>query len=218
MKLILLSFLLSLSVLITGQECNDFKHTINSYTETDNLNSKIISEFGSSYSIADWNDLKAISDINAWISCMGLTNNEAFMVTKNSSYFYNNGNRQYFVQYFSNGSAPGSFLVHDKIGNYLYLGSWYGLNNTILAKNGGTTDIKQLSNINTIIYPNPLNQTLTIKTDLNEFYAEIYSSSGQIVLSFENKHKIDLTGFENGLYILKLTSKDYIETIKIVKE
>jgi len=116
-------------------ECDNLILTSDQYTETDDLIGMIQGEYGMDYTIADWTDLQAISDIEAWIACLGIPENQTFMLTRNGEYFYS-GNRQYMVHYSSDGIPYPNYLVHDQIGP-LYLGSWYGLNQQILAKNEG---------------------------------------------------------------------------------
>ncbi|MFO7657154.1 MAG: hypothetical protein R6W78_08810 [Bacteroidales bacterium] len=116
-----------------GMSCNNLVLSTNTYSERINLNNAVNSEMGSSHIIADWNDLKSIRDIDAWIRCMGLQNGQSFIVTRNGLFRLNNGSRQFFVRYAPNG-VPSSFAVHDKIGDKLFLGSWYDLNQKILVK------------------------------------------------------------------------------------
>ena len=115
-----------------SQTCSNLNTTNGKFSETVNLNSAVSNELGSGFSIADWNDLKSISNIDAWISCMGLQKDQTFMVTKDGNYKIG-GNRQYYVHYSPTGLPYAGFAVHDKIGNKLFLGSWSGLDMNILA-------------------------------------------------------------------------------------
>jgi hypothetical protein len=128
---ILLLFVLGLTGL-KAQDCRNMMLTSRMYSETVDIQNVIRHEFGDNYTIADWEDLKAIPNINAWISCMGLQKEQSFMVTRNGKFIYQ-GKRQYNVQYFPSGKVPANFLIHDKIGNKLFLGSWYGVKWNILA-------------------------------------------------------------------------------------
>ena len=123
-----------ISISLNATECDNLALTSETYSETENLIAAIQGEFGNEYTIGDWSDLQAISDIDDWITCMGLAEDQTFMLTRDGEYFYN-GNRQYYVQYSSDGVPYPGFLVHDQIGD-LYLGSWYGIEMNILAKNG----------------------------------------------------------------------------------
>lgn len=118
--------------IINDSSCNNMSITIGKYKETDDLNAKIKNDLGNSYSIADWNDLKNISDLDSWVNCMNLNHDDGFMLTRDGNYFHS-GSRQYYVHYSTDGVPYSSFAVHDKVGNF-YLGSWYGLTMNVLAK------------------------------------------------------------------------------------
>jgi len=136
-------FVLSLSGL-QAQDCRNMMLTSGSYSETVNFQSVIRRDLGGNYTMADWNDLKRIPNIDAWISCMQLHREQSFMVTRNGNPIFS-GKRQYNVQYFPNGRIPAGFLIHDKIDNKLFLGSWYGLNTNILAvrQGGPVNDVRR---------------------------------------------------------------------------
>lgn len=116
-------------------DCRGLMLTAGTYFETENLQNIVRREFGNSSSIADWTDLQAIPNINAWILCMGLQNEQSFMVTRNGKLTYSS-NRQYNVEYFPTGRVPAGYLIHDQIGNKLFLGSWYGIKRNILVLRG----------------------------------------------------------------------------------
>jgi hypothetical protein len=116
--------------------CENLSITNTIYPETDDLSQKVKDEFGDEYSIADWNDIKNISNIDDWVVCMGLKHDDTFMVTRDGNYI-SSGNRQYYVHYSTDGVPYSGFAVHDKVGDF-YLGSWYGISMNILAKNGST--------------------------------------------------------------------------------
>lgn len=118
---------------INAQECNNLTSTSGTYSENDALAQACQNEFGSNYTVADWTDLEAISNINAWISCMGLTDNQSFNLLRNGQQIYS-GSRQYYMKYCSDGDPGSNFLIHDQIGSYIFLGSWSGSRN-VLAKN-----------------------------------------------------------------------------------
>ncbi len=116
-----------------SKACSNLLLTSNSYSETSSLSREVNRELGTGYDLADWNDLKSIRDIDAWIACMGLQNDQSFMVTMNGNYRFGNSNRQYFVRY-APGGVPSSFAVHDRIADKLFLGSWHGLRQKVLVK------------------------------------------------------------------------------------
>lgn len=115
----------------------DFNLTSGTYSEKADLNRAVLNEFGPGFAVADWNDLKAIPNIDAWIAWMRLRNGQTFMVQVNGKFRYS-GDRQYFVHFSTTGKPPAGFLVHDKISNKLFLGSWFGEKRNILViKKGG---------------------------------------------------------------------------------
>lgn len=96
---------------------------------------------------------------------------------------------------------------------------------TIIMGVGGITSI--LSNsINSIqnlhIYPNPVNEVLTIVAD-DIVKVEVYNSSGSKVRSVEgrmlNKIMMKVTGIKPGIYMVKVyNTKGYFEIKKIAKQ
>lgn len=116
-----------------SNNCSGFAITSQKYSETTDLTQAAKNNLGSSYDIADWNDLKNINDIQSWIICMGISHDQTFLVTRNGNDFYS-GNRHYYVHYSTDGLPYSGFLAHDKINNVLFLGSWYGLNMQVLGK------------------------------------------------------------------------------------
>jgi hypothetical protein len=117
---------------IFAQESGRIQLTNKTFSEKTDLNRAAKRELGENYSVADWNDLKSIRNINEWIADVHLRNGWTFMLTFNGKLSYS-GNRQYFVHYSTTGAPPSGFLVHDKIANKLFLGSWFDLNAQILA-------------------------------------------------------------------------------------
>ena len=116
-----------------AMDCGNMKMTAGKFSETQNLPSVVRNEFSGKCTIADWNDLKGIQNIDQWISCMNLQSNQTFFVTKDGKSIFSS-NRQYFILYVSNGQIPAGFLAHDRIGRNLILGSWYGERRQILVK------------------------------------------------------------------------------------
>ena len=113
-------------------DCLNMELTSGTYSETFNMRDVVRQEFGGNASPVDWNDLKAIPNIDSWIACIGLQNEQSFLVTRNGSPIYS-GRRHYIAQYFASGRAPANFLIHDQIANRLFLGSWYDVKLNILA-------------------------------------------------------------------------------------
>jgi hypothetical protein len=94
-------------------------------------------EFGSNYTIADWNDIKALEgqvDFEDWSNFIGISGaNKSLMVTKNGQHFYNSS-RHYFISRHDH-NTPSGYLVHDHIDNhFIDLGSWYDISMRVLCK------------------------------------------------------------------------------------
>jgi len=121
-----------------GEYRDDFKNlklTFKRFSEEGSryLKDAIHREYRGDCEVADWNDLKAIMNIDGWIASMKLRRGQTFMVTKSGKFTYGD-KRQYFVLYSPYGELPTGFLIHDKIANKLYLGSWYGEPRQVLVK------------------------------------------------------------------------------------
>lgn len=109
------------------------KLTLKLFSETQDLRAEARNVFGGRTEIADWNDLKEIPNISEWILRKNLYLGKTFFVTRNGQLTFDR-TRQYFVLYTSLNSLPKNFVVHDQIGNRLFLGSWYGERRQILLK------------------------------------------------------------------------------------
>lgn len=112
----------------------DFKITSGKYNERENLDQMIRKEFGDEYRLADWNDIISFrTNIETWADSIGLASGE-----ENSLLISNDGyriwlSRQYFISRF-NHTKPMGYLAHRSINNnFVCLGSWFGLNNRVLA-------------------------------------------------------------------------------------
>jgi hypothetical protein len=72
------------------------------------------------------------------------------------------------------------------------------------------------------VYPNPAVDFVTVEIDNpdnKELLLEIYSSTGRLLIEepiYYNKNRIDLTGFTNGMYFLKIKGEDIYGTRKII--
>ena len=79
-------------------------------------------------------------------------------------------------------------------------------------------EIAQINNVS--VYPNPVKDILNINNANNSNIA-IYNLSGQLVYteqSYNDNVKVNLSGFNNGVYIVTVKSEDNISTHKIVKQ
>lgn len=72
-----------------------------------------------------------------------------------------------------------------------------------------------------IIFPNPSNETITIRTSQQTPYEiEIFNLNGHLISSAGtegNLSQIDLSTLQRGIYFLTIRSEDFVETRKIIK-
>ncbi|MFD2567695.1 aryl-sulfate sulfotransferase [Pseudotenacibaculum haliotis] len=67
------------------------------------------------------------------------------------------------------------------------------------------------------VYPNPVNDEVTIQTTLDIKKIEVYNVLGKKVGTAYQTKTFDMTRFNQGIYILKMYSGDRVETRKIIK-
>jgi hypothetical protein len=71
------------------------------------------------------------------------------------------------------------------------------------------------------IYPNPTNNLVTIETGISDpYYIDIISLNGQLILSEYiegTSYQIDLSTIGKGIYFIRIRSKDFVNTKKIIK-
>ncbi|MCB0802616.1 MAG: T9SS type A sorting domain-containing protein [Flavobacteriales bacterium] len=95
-------------------------------------------------------------------------------------------------------------LAYAKIG-----GKVWGTPPTILS-------IKELDKSNTSIYPNPTSDFLNLNANSSFDFIEIRNLSGQVVLKQDFSNQIDVSGFQCGIYIIRLIGEHSI-TEKFIK-
>ncbi len=68
------------------------------------------------------------------------------------------------------------------------------------------------------IYPNPTNSILIIESSVDINYIKIYDLLGRLVYESKFKQEIDISNFDEGIYLLKLYSKEgeILKTEKII--
>ena len=123
-----------------------FKVTTGMYSDTVDLNQAVKNEFGNEYRVADWNDIKNYNGGNTqyWANGIGMNHGDYYFVTWNGQSFYG-GNRHYFITRFD-GTVDSNYLVHDQLGNNLItLGSWYGIQERVLAFRNPQSPPQQIS-------------------------------------------------------------------------
>jgi len=117
-----------------------FRQTRATFTDDDDLLAACKAEFGSDSTIADWEEITALSqvDLELMLANMGIP------VTQNDRYYFvtDEGLRKYgsYRQYFferHDGAAPSNWLVHDQFGvagsGVISLGSWYNIEGPVIC-------------------------------------------------------------------------------------
>ena len=84
-----------------------------------------------------------------------------------------------------------------------------------------TEGIGEQNSSKTIIYPNPVNNKLTIESQEALGTVEIYNLMGGLVYSQKdcsNKVETNTSDLQSGIYFIRLTNDKVSETRKFVKE
>lgn len=79
-----------------------------------------------------------------------------------------------------------------------------------------TTDIIQNLEIN--IFPNPTSSILNIKID-DQYKIqkiEMFDLEGKIMIRKQNENQIDVSDFQKGIYILKITNNEIVRIVKVM--
>ena len=89
-----------------------------------------------------------------------------------------------------------------------------------------TSGIEQLESVNELnIYPNPANDFIDIETtgisDFQNSYFSIFDITGNLVTKekmIQNKTRIDLSEFPNGLYLIQVRNNGKMFSKKFIKQ
>jgi hypothetical protein len=94
----------------------------------------ILAEFGQGAELADFSEIKALftSDIRAFLDRAGVQAHEDVWVQYDGDAYFG-GQRHYFMERVSGAGSEG-FLIHDRVGDEVWLGSWYGMQIRALVK------------------------------------------------------------------------------------
>jgi carboxypeptidase T len=71
------------------------------------------------------------------------------------------------------------------------------------------------------LFPNPVQDILNIKTIVNNYVVELFNVQGQLVYISKNNSgntAVNYSNFADGIYLMRLTSRDATQTVKIVKQ
>jgi hypothetical protein len=75
------------------------------------------------------------------------------------------------------------------------------------------------NNVSEKIYPNPVKETLYIKSDEIIESLKIFNQTGQLIKSIINETEINIENFKSGLYFVQIEFQSgVIEFQKILKE
>ena len=71
------------------------------------------------------------------------------------------------------------------------------------------------------LFPNPVQHTLNIITQITNYKVDVFNVQGQLIYTQESNtanSTIDYSSFASGVYIMKITSEDTTQTFKILKK
>lgn len=69
------------------------------------------------------------------------------------------------------------------------------------------------------VYPNPSNGTFNLSTEMNNYQITVITLDGKTVLSGKNLNTIDLSNFDNGMYMMNVTSnQNTSRTFRLIKK
>ena len=70
-----------------------------------------------------------------------------------------------------------------------------------------------------LVYPNPVSDIVLIQTDMDIYKVELYDHLGRCVSSVDKSvdfHKINVSGFDSGLYFLKIETSETLMLQKLI--
>jgi hypothetical protein len=106
-------------------------------------------------------------------------------------------------------SSISKSLAYFKKGNQ----TWGTPLNLVVGLNEEIQDQSEL-----FVFPNPVNETLRIKTKGNYVAIEILNTNGQLVAGFDKQAAYDVSELSSGIYFLRMVSGESVVTRKFVKE
>ena len=77
-------------------------------------------------------------------------------------------------------------------------------------------DDNQMSGVR--LFPNPVNEILNIYLEHETFTIEIYDIIGKKIFEAENLNSINVKHFEEGIYLLKISSGNYNQSKLFIKK
>ncbi|WCO02166.1 T9SS type A sorting domain-containing protein [Psychroserpens ponticola] len=93
---------------------------------------------------------------------------------------------------------------------------------TFTTEEDPALSVAQFENQSLSVYPNPVKDQLTIKTELSIETVEIFNILGKQVKSISGNsmlnNKVDMTSLLDGIYFLNITAEGKKQTIKVIKQ
>jgi uncharacterized delta-60 repeat protein len=155
-----------------------------------------------------------------------------------------NTDRFSYLRYLNNGQLDTSFPIHGGYANVgldgyastvliqpdnkiVICGSLTGETNlcslVVRLNPGPLLSNKEFEDNELVFYPNPTENVVSFDNSISQFQkAAIFNILGQKVGTITLKNlaseSIDLTGFSNGVYLIKLSNQNSLKTIKIIKK
>ena len=125
------------------------------------------------------------------------------------------------------GTNMSDWVINTSISTELKDGDWYGTTfGTTSARRPfiptaaeeSTNGLIDHNDISFSVYPNPVTSVLNIKSDNAIQKIEVFSVTGQSILTSLNSEIIDLSGLTSGVYFVKAYSNTGMATQKIIKQ
>lgn len=123
----------------------NFALTSGTYASTSDWNKAVMSELGSDYRVADWNDLAAYcnngGNLTSLLDALGFTwDRETAFVKRSGNKQYSAGRYYFIARHDNHLPTKYSFLVHATLfNNQLDLGSWGGTRRVLAVKSARNT-------------------------------------------------------------------------------
>jgi len=89
---------------------------------------------------------------------------------------------------------------------------------TSIMLSNQTTGILEINSFKTTVYPNPTTGLITITANNVIDIIEVYDITGKKIASFLNTNTINLNYLNEGLYIVKMYSKNEVSIQQIIKK
>jgi M6 family metalloprotease-like protein len=167
--------------------------------------------------VAPWEG--RVADYNLYLSLDGI---DWGTPVASGTFFYTE-----LTQYVLFANTPGRYLKFSCTNSWFGDGSLTDTRTSVaeISLHGsklpsGVSD-NQLVDHRISLYPNPVNDVLTVQvSSLSEAKAGIYSMNGNLLIakSFTGSVKVDVAGLPDGFYLIKVKTAEYIEIRKFIKE